>query len=183
MEDLSQLMEQLDLISKSIPEGNYLKMCNNLKNIHRGLRELDPPVRDMRRPPRTGTPFAPTVPIEIEIDAYDEWVENEAAVIYMTEQIKMKERQLKALKIRRNITEIVKRDAIKERAQQLGFRLGSYTMENLRAKGARIPDERVFYRSYIDRQNALTQGVRTDIEAEILELRAQIEDIEILQGL
>ena len=49
MEDLTQLMEQLDLISKSIPEGNYLKMCNNLKNIHQDLR-------DMRRP-RVAAPF------------------------------------------------------------------------------------------------------------------------------
>ena len=181
MEDLSQLMEQLDLISKSIPEGNYLKMCNNLKNIHQGLRDLDPPVQDTRRP-RVATPFLPVIHID-ETDVYDEWAENQAAMIYMAEQIKMKEKQLKVLKIRRNITEIVKRDAIKERVQQLGIRLGSYTMENLRAKGVRIPDERAFYRSYIDRQNALTQGVRTDIEAEILELRAQIEDIEILQGL
>jgi hypothetical protein len=43
MEDLAQLMEQLDLISKSIPEGNYLKMCNNIKNIHQDIRDRDPP--------------------------------------------------------------------------------------------------------------------------------------------
>ena len=56
MEDLTQLMEQLDLISKSIPEGNYLKMCNNLKNIHMDLRDRDPPVMDSRRP-RAAAPF------------------------------------------------------------------------------------------------------------------------------
>ena len=64
MEDLTQLMEQLDLISKSIPEGNYLKMCNNLKNIHQDLR-------DMRRP-RVAAPFTPMIHIDQE---YDEWAE------------------------------------------------------------------------------------------------------------
>jgi hypothetical protein len=98
----------------------------------------------------------------------------------MEEQIRMKEKQLKILKIRKNITEVVKRDAVRERAHQLGYRLRSYTMENLRAKGVRVPDERAFYKGYIERQNLLTQGARNDLEMEIRELRDQIEDIQIL---
>ena len=172
MEDLTQLMEQLDLISKSIPEGNYLKMCNNLKNIHQDLR-------DMRRP-RVAAPFMPVITID---DEYDGWAEDQAAIIYMAEQIKLKQKQVKLLKIRKNITEVVKRDAIKERAQQLEIRLRCYTMDDLRAKGVRIPNERAFYKSYIDRQNILTQGARTDLELEIGELQDQIDDIEIDQSL
>ena len=172
MEDLTQLMEQLDLISKSIPEGNYLKMCNNLKNIHQDLR-------DMRRP-RVAAPFMPVITID---DEYDGWAEDQAAIIYMAEQIKLKQKQVKLLKIRKNITEVVKRDAIKERAQQLEIRLRCYTMDDLRAKGVRIPNERAFYKSYIDRQNILTQGARTDLELEIRELQDQIDDIEIDQSL
>ena len=172
MEDLTQLMEQLDLISKSIPEGNYLKMCNNLKNIHQDLR-------DMRRP-RVAAPFMPVITID---DEYDGWAEDQAAIIYMAEQIKLKQKQVKLLKIRKNVTEVVKRDAIKERAQQLDIRLRCYTMDDLRAKGVRIPNERAFYKSYIDRQNILTQGARTDLELEIGELNDQIDDIEIDQSL
>ncbi len=172
MEDLTQLMEQLDLISKSIPEGNYLKMCNNLKNIHQDLR-------DMRRP-RVAAPFMPVITID---DEYDGWAEDQAAIIYMAEQIKLKQKQVKLLKIRKNVTEVVKRDAIKERAQQLDIRLRCYTMDDLRAKGVRIPNERAFYKSYIDRQNILTQGARTDLELEIGELQDQIDDIEIDQSL
>jgi|TARA_R110001599_G_scaffold213429_1_gene411174 hypothetical protein len=172
MEDLTQLMEQLDLISKSIPEGNYLKMCNNLKNIHQDLR-------DMRRP-RVAAPFMPVITID---DEYDGWAEDQAAIIYMAEQIKLKQKQVKLLKIRKNVTEVVKRDAIKERAQQLEIRLRCYTMDDLRAKGVRIPNERAFYKSYIDRQNILTQGARTDLELEIGELQDQIDDIEIDQSL
>jgi hypothetical protein len=172
MEDLTQLMEQLDLISKSIPEGNYLKMCNNLKNIHQDLR-------DVRRP-RVAAPFMPVITID---DEYDGWAEDQAAIIYMAEQIKLKQKQMKLLKIRKNVTEVVKRDAIKERAQQLDIRLRCYTMDDLRAKGVRIPNERAFYKSYIDRQNILTQGARTDLELEIGELQDQIDDIEIDQSL
>jgi hypothetical protein len=179
MEDLSQLMIQIDLISKSIPEGTYLKMCNNIKNIHQGLRDNDPPVIDMRMP-RVTAPFAPVIAINNE---YDEWAENQAALIYMEEQIKIKKKQLKLVKIRRNVTETVKSNAVKERAQQLDLRLESYTVDDLRAKGVIIPDERVFYKSYIERQNLLTQRVYADLEAEINELRLQIEDIEIVQGL
>ena len=175
MEDLTQLMEQLDLISKSIPEGNYLKMCNNLKNIHQDLRDMEPPRVDRRTIPFT--------PVSIFDQEYDGWAEDQAAIIYMAEQIKLKQKQVKLLKIRKNVTEVVKRDAIKERAQQLEIRLRCYTMDDLRAKGVRIPNERAFYKSYVDRQNILTQGARTDLELEIGELQDQIDDIEIDQSL
>jgi len=175
MEDLTQIMEQLDLISKSIPEGNYLKMCNNLKNIHKDLRDRDPPMVDRRTIPFT--------PVSIFDQEYDGWAENQASVIYMEEQIKMKEKQLKLLKIRKNVTELVKRAAVKERVGQLEIRLRVYTIDDLRATGVRIPNERAFYKAYIERQNILTQGVRNDLEADINDLCVQIEDIEIVQGL
>lgn len=171
MEDLTQIMEQLDLISKSIPEGNYLKMCNNLKNIHMDLRDRDPPMVDRRTIPFT--------PVSIFDQEYDGWAEDQAAVIYMEEQIQIKQRQLKQLKIRKNITEVVKIAAVKERAQQLEIRLRMYNMDELRAKGVRIPNERAFYKAYIDRQNVLTQGARTDLELEIRELLCQMENIQI----
>ena len=169
MENLQSLMQCLDDISKMIPEGTYLEMCDNLKNLHKDIKSMDPPTVDRR-----SIPFMPTIP-----DEYDRWAENQAAIIYMEEQIRRKEKQLKTLKTRKNITEAVKRDAVKERAQQLGFRMRSYSMENLRAKGVRIPDERAFYKGYIERQNLLTQGTRNDLELEIRELRDQIEDISI----
>ena len=180
MENLQSLMQSLDDISKMIPEGTYLEMCNNLKNLHKDIKTMDPPVVDRR-----SIPFMPVLPNylddsdeeSVETNEYDRWAENEAAIIYMEEQIKVKERQLKILKIRKNVTEAVKRDAVRERAQQLGFRLRSYTMENLRAKGVRISDERTFYKSYIERQNLLTRGARNDLEEEIQELRDQIQDL------
>ena len=170
MDNLTALMEQIDLISKSIPEGNYLKMCTSIKNLHADIKEMDPPRIEMRRP-MMAVPFMPIM------NEYDVWAENQAALIYMEEQIKMKEKQLRQLKSRKYITEVMKRDAIKERAQQLDIGVGSYTMDDLRAKGVRIPNERAFYKGYIDRQNILTNEVRVDLELEIQELSDQVDDI------
>jgi len=142
-------------------------MCNNIKNLHTDIRNRDPPVTDARRP-MMAVPFMPIM------NEYDVWAEDQAAIIYMEEQIKMKRKHLKMLKVRKNVTEVVKTGAIKEKAQQLGFRMRSYTMENLRAKGVRIPDERVFYKGYLERQNILNQSARDDLEDEIQELEHQI---------
>jgi NAD+--asparagine ADP-ribosyltransferase len=181
MENLQSLMQCLDDISKMIPEGTYLEMCDNLKNLHKDIKSMDPPKVDRR-----SIPFMPTIPVidvTEETNEYDRWAENEAAIIYMEEQIRVKEKQMRILKIRKNITEAVKRDAVRERAQQLGLRLRSYNMENLRAKGVWISDERVFYKSYIERQNLLTQGARNELEDEIRDLENQIQDIEIEMNL
>ena len=52
MENLRSIMQSLDDISKLIPEGTYLEMCDNLKMVHDQIpRKMDPPVRDNRRPP------------------------------------------------------------------------------------------------------------------------------------
>jgi len=178
-------MRCIDDISKMIPEGTYLEMCDNIKTLHKNMKHTDDPPRvDLR-----SIPFMPVIPIDLDVsddesddatNEYDQWAENEAAIIYMQEQIRMKEKHLKILKIRKNITEAVRRDAVRERAHQMGFmRLRSYTMENLRATGLSIPDERKFYKAYLDRQNAQTERVRCGIETEIRELRDQIEDIQI----
>ena len=37
MENLQNLMQCLDDISKMIPEGTYLEMCDNLKQVHKTL--------------------------------------------------------------------------------------------------------------------------------------------------
>src|SRR5210317_1789615 len=35
MDSLVSLMQSIDRISKSIPEGDYLKMCNDMKDIYK----------------------------------------------------------------------------------------------------------------------------------------------------
>lgn len=186
MENLQSLMRCLDDISKMIPEGTYLEMCDNLKNLHKDIktRDRDPPVVDRRSIPHR-TPFMPVMhdleDIPVVENDYDRWAENEAAIIYMEEQIKEKEKQLKKLRIRKNITEVVKRDAVRKCAERLGFELRSDDIEELRTRwGVVIPDERQFYKEYIDTENFLTQGARNMLEGEIIELRDQVEELQIL---
>lgn len=41
MEDLTSLMQVIDLNSKIISEGDYLKMCNSIKKIHDHIKYID----------------------------------------------------------------------------------------------------------------------------------------------
>lgn len=41
MEDLTSLMQVIDLNSKIISEGDYLKMCNSIKKIHDYIKYID----------------------------------------------------------------------------------------------------------------------------------------------
>lgn len=180
MENLQSLMRCLDDISKMIPEGTYLEMCDNLRALHKDIKSMDPPRVDRR-----SIPFMPVMhdleDIPVVENDYDRWAENEAAIIYMEEQIKEKEKQLKKLRIRKNITEVVKRDAVRKCAERLGFELRSDDIEELRTRwGVVIPDERQFYKEYIDTENFLTQGARNMLEGEIIELRDQVEELQIL---
>lgn len=148
MEALTQLMSLIDLNSKSLSEGDYLEMCKHMKHIYKVLQ----------RPSLEGDVFQ----YALEIGR-------------ATRQIKQLESRLKYLKIKKRVTAAVRKDAVRERAQQLGIRLRDYTLEELRAKGHSVSDERSFYRSYLDRSNLVTQGVILDIQDEIVEISARRE--------
>jgi len=168
MEDLRDLMAELDTISKSIPEGSYLKMCDLMKGVHDGMsnaaetvNRLGYNVREMemlyqerieilnnQNPPVTDSRSLPVIPPfqAVQIPLPDE---NEIDEIIM--KIKQVEDRLKKTKIRKNITKAVKRDAVKEMSRMLNVPLRRFTIEELREKGGVIRDERAFYKSYIQR--------------------------------
>ena len=83
MENLQNLMRSLDDISKMIPEGTYLEMCDNLKEIHQNLpQHEDPPVTDNRRPLPVNVPFQVVIPgVASETD---EWIQNERSIRRLT---------------------------------------------------------------------------------------------------
>jgi hypothetical protein len=56
MEDLTSLMQSIDLVSKSIPEGEYLKMCHNMKNLYKVVPRPTSPEVALPRV-RTHVPF------------------------------------------------------------------------------------------------------------------------------
>ena len=185
MEALTQLMSLIDLNSKSLPEGDYLEMCNRMKDIYKVVPRPTSPEAALPRI-QTRVPFQPRRPFpesdseeeqNNEVDHMREQVFQYAQSIgAATRQIRHRESRLKYLKIKQRVTATVRKDAVRERAQQLGIRLREFTLEELRAKGHSVSDERSFYRSYLDRSNLITQGIILDIQDEIVELTAYREE-------
>jgi hypothetical protein len=182
MEDLTSLMQSIDLISKSIPEGEYLKMCHNMKNLYKVVPRPTSPEVALPRV-RTHVPFPESDSEEEQNNDLDRITEPliqfAHAISQATRQIKQRESRLKYLKIKQRVTAGVRKDAVRERAQQLGIRLREFTLEELRAKGHTVSDERSFYRSYIDRSNLITRGVILDIQDEIVEITSYREEQKI----
>jgi hypothetical protein len=182
MDSLVSLMQSIDLISKSIPEGEYLKMCNDMKDIYKVIPRPTSPEVHL---PRVRTPRAlPESDTESDDDDDDddfrletrfvvERHELERLVNFIREyedEIKRVQSRLRYLKIKQRITAGVRKDAVRERAQQLGFRLRTFTIEELRAKGHHVPDERSFYKNYLERQNLITRDVISDLNDDLIEL-------------
>jgi hypothetical protein len=182
MESLVSLMQSIDLISKSIPEGDYLKMCNDMKDIYKVIPRPTSPEAAL---PATRPVFQPLPqsPDDSEDEIDDDFRletrfvverhELERLVNFIREyedEIKRVQSRLRYLKIKQRITAGVRKDAVRERAQQLGFRLRTFTIEELRAKGHHIPDERSFYKNYLERQNLITRDVIHDLNDDLIEL-------------
>ena len=180
MDSLISLMQSIDLISKTIPEGEYLKMCNDMKDIYKVIPRPTSPGAHL---PRINAPRAlPESDTESDDDDDDfrletrfvvERHELERLVNFIREyeeEIRRVQSRLRYLKIKQRITAGVRKDAVRERAQQLGFRLREFTIEELRAKGHHVPDERSFYKNYLERQNLITRDVIHDLNDDLAEL-------------
>ena len=129
MDNLKSLMSCIDDISKMIPEGTYLEMCDNLKKVHDNMpKHEDPPARDNRRPPAS-VPFQVVQPgvdvhrlinvvsdSESEDDSddepwqpewYDEWTQNEDMIRRLLDDLKTAKMILRTLKpIQRNTKKV-----------------------------------------------------------------------------
>ena len=119
MENLQNLMQCLDDISKLIPEGTYLEMCDNLKQVHKTL-----PKHGERR-----VPFQPVIHLfdsdsesESESDEedepwrpewYDEWAQNEECLRRLLADLRIAKRTLTTLKPIQRMTKKVKGAAMK----------------------------------------------------------------------
>lgn len=180
MESLVSLMQSIDLISKSIPEGDYLKMCNDMKDIYKVIPRPTSPDAHL---PRIRTPRRVLESDSESDDDDDDFrLENrlvidrqglERLATYIREydqKIRRIHSRLRYLKIKQRITAGVRKDAVRERAQQLGFRLREFTIEELRAKGHHVPDERSFYKNYLERQNLITRDIINDLNDELARL-------------
>jgi hypothetical protein len=181
MEALTQLMSLIDLNSKSLPEGEYLKACNYMKDIYKCVPRPTSPEAAL---PRINTNRQPLPPSDSDSEdeeddlafrpiqqMRDELTEVNLNMTRAAQQMRQRESRLRYLKIKQRVTAAVRKDAVRERAQQLGIRLREYTMDELRAKGHNVADERSFYKGYLERQNLLTRDIMTDLKDEIEEIK------------
>ena len=131
MDNLKSLMSCIDDISKMIPEGTYLEMCDNLKKVHASLpKNDDPPARDNRRP-RVNPPFQviqPGVDVHRIVNVaessesddepwrpewYDEWIQNQGMIRRLLADLKIAKMSLRTLKPIQRITKKVRDGAMR----------------------------------------------------------------------
>jgi hypothetical protein len=190
MDSLVSLMSAIDLNSKSIPEGDYLEMCNCMKELYKVVPRATSP--DVVVLPRINVhrslPDSDTESDEDDdIFVYRPVISDIAHHINLNTQytretineIKRIESRLKYLKLKQRITASIKRDAVRERAQQLGLRLRCLTIEELNQRGHIIQDERSFYKSYMERQNDITRNLITDLRRQLFTLNIRHENLHI----
>jgi len=173
-------MQCLDDISKVIPEGTYLEMCDNLKQIHDNLPvHDDPPVIDLR-----GTPFQPVPPMRLdhhyEPTAYDQYIDNENTLRDLEAELRHAKTMLSKLKTRRNITNVVKAHAIRETAAIERVELTFYTYTELcnQIPLLALTSERDFYKKYLEYDNGRINVSRHDYIETIDDIVVRISDIE-----
>ena len=165
MEDLTSLMETLDLVAKSIPEGEYLKMCHNMKNLYKVV-------------PRATSPEAHLPRVHVRLDEPPQVArlrELSGGYIARKREIRRHKSRLKYMRIKKRVTAAVRESAVRERCHQLGIRIREYTIDELRARGHQIPDERSFYRDYMDRVNQRTQALMNDLNGRIREMSEETD--------
>ena len=154
MDNLKSLMRCLDDISNMIPEGTYLEMCDDLKQVHEIIpKDDDPPLLDTRRPTPVNVPFQVVqrdMAVHLIVDEsesededntffrpewYDEWVQNEEILQRLDTDYKITKKSLKKLKYIGNITKKVREDAIRDfcdgDVECVGG--GGWTFDNLNA--------------------------------------------------
>ena len=191
MDDLIQLMQQIDLNSKVLPEGSYLEMCNRMKNIYQSLSNKVVEVEQENQFPRYVPLFQPIMPLPATDDDDDDDDDDEDDI---NEQFFIRDRRLNEIFIKidalqkervkfepwKRMSEWRKKDAIKERADAMGIRLRSYTMEALREKHVVIGDEQIFYKNFMFRRNLLNKERYDEITEEIRCLEEERNSIRIL---
>lgn len=154
MEALSNVMSLIDQNSESIPEGDYLKLCNLMKVLHNAIPKSQPSV------PFSSRPQAPS-------ELRQELVIDRRAYTAAEERVLRHNQQLKYLKIRKRITAGVKTDAVRDCCRRLGFNVTNYTVDALREKGVLIPDERSFYKSFLDKETWFINQKREQLTREL----------------
>jgi hypothetical protein len=197
MDDVRQLMEVIDCNVKSIPEGDYLKMCDNIKNIFEVVKTCQDDDSDS----------ASEFTYEDELDGYDASdlpyvvVENtdplnvahpnrsnidldlQRAIIYqeytsITDHLQQATRMFRRLKTRRNITEWVRYEAVKQFCVSRMLHVPEYTLHAVRMHYPQysFPDERSFYYDFLISHNERVRDQMYDLSNQINILKVKQDE-------
>lgn len=147
MESLTTMMSIIDHNSKSISDGDYLKLCNLMMDLRKTIPKNTGPTRD-------------------ELNARKHRILNE--LCRLVHEIREIRCVLTSTKFRQRITEGVKRDAIIDIAERHNLILRTPTFEGLEAVvsgcwwrigKAAVPEARAIYKRYlaVDNQRKKTR--------------------------
>jgi translation elongation factor EF-G len=147
---IQELMSLIDKNSSSIPEGDYLRMCSLMKNLHGSENVLHV------------TPESTEREIVIDrncIDKCYQWIMTMA-------MFDKKYMEYDRNKKRTAITPALKLDALREVATAHGEYLEDYTIAELRAKVFQVAteDEHTIYENYLKREMEETERLKEDLK-------------------
>tara|TARA_B100001142_G_scaffold154533_2_gene154985 strand:+ start:1711 stop:2409 length:699 start_codon:yes stop_codon:yes gene_type:complete len=140
MEDLKQLMQLIDEHSHTLPEGEYMKMCQNMKNIY--------PVVEKQQENEVFSELLSNAtddfdqhltefyanPWGLDRPHQDADVERtllHQEFLFIGMEIKEKKNELKLHKVIQNVTQAVKTKAVEDYCRTRFLRLSEYTFKKL----------------------------------------------------
>lgn len=184
MDNIKSIMRSLDEVSSMIPDGVYLEMSDNLKQIYEKFPKNDDPPMIDRRSLQINVPFQVVLPPDNlrPIRTQMELVRASRSIHEIEMRIHVIDDKLKSLKTRKNITERVKRDAIRDEANRMGLLVHDLTWESLMSN---FPvqfrggdnEEREFYLDYMNQMNAKVEAQRRALEIEKEQLKTELEEL------
>ena len=184
MDNIKSIMRSLDEVSSMIPDGVYLEMSDNLKQIYEKFPKNDDPPMIDRRSLQINVPFQVVLPPDNlrPIRTQMELVRASRSIHEIEMRIHVIDDKLKSLKTRKNVTERVKRDAIRDEANRMGLLVHDLTWESLMSN---FPvqfrggdnEEREFYLDYMNQLNAKVETQRRALEIEKEQLKTQLNEL------
>ena len=147
METLKQLMSLVDANSDKIPEGDYLAMCNALKEVHGKLR-----------------------PEKIEVRSVD-YYQYEDDLMTVTQELTRLHKERDKIHYRTKMTKHMKTDALREYAFREGLHsLREHSVEAFEEAGIRVNCDSIFG-EYLEAFNAEVYEKKKALQLMLQEVR------------
>ena len=196
MEDIRQLMEMIDYNVKSFSEGDYLKMCDNIKNIfdvvktrHDSDSDSDSAI-DFTYEDDEDALNLPYVIVEhtdplniappgrsiIDLELQRTQIHQEYTSI--TDHLRQATRIFKRLKMRRNITARVRYEAVKQFCDVRMLHVSEYTLHAVKTQYPQytFPDERAFFYDFLISHNERVRDQMYDLSNQINILKVKQDE-------